>query len=237
MTDFNHDGAHDSAHDDPPLARLLADARALPREAVPPDDAWNEIRARIDAGRVQALAQLASDDTSTGEAKGGAAPTHVRVQRRAWRTLSAIAIAASVLAIVTISLRNGRVLRSAPAVAASGPTVTRGDSLIRDSARGNARGNDANDGVSSTMTSVLRRFDVAAANLTNELSTRRDRMDAAALATVDSALRTIDGAIAESRVALREAPDDPTIAGLLSAAYQQKLDLLRRAAELPQHSF
>ena len=61
----------------------------------------------------------------------------------------------------------------------------------------------------------------------------RSRLQPEAVAVIDSCLTTIDRAIKESRTALTNAPDNTIIAELLQLTYQQKVDLLRRAAELP----
>jgi len=70
-------------------------------------------------------------------------------------------------------------------------------------------------------------------DLTKELEQRRSRLQPEAIAVIDSCLTTIDRAIKESRTALAEEPNNTTIAELLQLTYQQKVDLLRRAAELP----
>lgn len=87
------------------------------------------------------------------------------------------------------------------------------------------------------MAGVFARYDGAATDLVNDLERRRTLLNPAAVAVLDSALFTIDEAIRETRDALKDAPDNATIAGLLEVTYQQKLDLLRRASELSEGSF
>ncbi|MEP6766117.1 MAG: hypothetical protein ABJB66_17515, partial [Gemmatimonadaceae bacterium] len=88
----------------------------------------------------------------------------------------------------------------------------------------------------STVSVVFERYDVAAKDLAQNLEQRRAQMDPATTAVIDTCLQKIDSAIAEARTSLSESPNDATIAGLLTAAYEQKLDLLRRAEELPLRS-
>jgi len=54
---------------------------------------------------------------------------------------------------------------------------------------------------------------------------------------LDSCLRKIDAAIAEARAALRREPRNAVLTQLLTVSYRQKLDLLKRAADLPTGSF
>ena len=61
----------------------------------------------------------------------------------------------------------------------------------------------------------------------------RSPLDPATSAALDANLRAVDQAIAETRRALLASPDDPLLAEILSAAYRRKVELLRRALELP----
>ncbi len=62
-------------------------------------------------------------------------------------------------------------------------------------------------------------------------------VDPETMAVLDSCMRSIDVAIAESKSTLKATPGNATVAELLVGTYQQKIDLLRRAAELPLRSF
>lgn len=73
----------------------------------------------------------------------------------------------------------------------------------------------------------------AAGDLAAALDRQRDRLDSATVARVETSLRTIDQAIAEARAALERDPSNADIVNMLDGTYRQKLDLLRRAAELP----
>lgn len=65
------------------------------------------------------------------------------------------------------------------------------------------------------------------------LGAQRAALAPATIEAVERALATIDTAIAEARAALFADPANESIAGRLELSYRQKLDLLRRAAELP----
>jgi hypothetical protein len=80
---------------------------------------------------------------------------------------------------------------------------------------------------------IYARYDAAAEDLARDLASRRSRLDPATVAVLDSCFAKIDGAIAEARAALQRDPNDAVVGELLSATYHQKLDLLKRAADLP----
>lgn len=68
--------------------------------------------------------------------------------------------------------------------------------------------------------------------LQEALESRRAEMDPHALAVIDGALRDIDAAIADVRRALEDDPDNDALAMALADAWQQKVHVLRNAAEL-----
>jgi len=72
--------------------------------------------------------------------------------------------------------------------------------------------------------------------LAETLELRRSRLDPATVAKVEASLRVIDQAIAEARRALADDPVNRTLVDILSANYERKLELLRRAAELPSRT-
>jgi anti-sigma-K factor RskA len=69
--------------------------------------------------------------------------------------------------------------------------------------------------------------------LTLTLEAQRGQLSPATIATLERTLRVIDGAIAEARAALAADPANDTLREVLSANYEQKVQLLRRASELP----
>jgi hypothetical protein len=69
--------------------------------------------------------------------------------------------------------------------------------------------------------------------LDDALAEHRAELAPATIAKVEASLRVIDGAITEARRALAADPANLTLLDILSANYQRKLELLRRATELP----
>ena len=69
--------------------------------------------------------------------------------------------------------------------------------------------------------------------LTLTLRAQRNALAPETIATVERALRVIDEAIAEARAALAADPSNSALLDVLSANYEQKVQLLRRASELP----
>jgi hypothetical protein len=76
--------------------------------------------------------------------------------------------------------------------------------------------------------------DYAAAirELSQTLAQHRDQLDPATIAKVEASLTIVDSAIAEARRALTADPVSPTLLDILSANYQRKVELLRRANTL-----
>lgn len=185
---------------------------ALPREVAPSDGAWSNVQARIEASRVRAL-NPAQQDAHISNAS--LQPIQPARTHRSWirSPLGTALIAASVLVAVTtlVVSKEGRV---------DDPS---GSQYVTDTAR-------------ADMTGVFARYDGAATDLATDFARRRARLNPETVAVMDSCLTTIDNAIRETRTALAEAPDNTTIAELLELTYQQKLDLLRRAAELSEAS-
>jgi hypothetical protein len=79
-----------------------------------------------------------------------------------------------------------------------------------------------------------RDLDVATGELRAALEARRDELDPATVAVVEENLRIIDEAIAETRAALAEEPDDAALRRSLVAVNEQRITLLRRALALPR---
>jgi anti-sigma factor RsiW len=68
--------------------------------------------------------------------------------------------------------------------------------------------------------------------LERDLASRKHTLSPETIAAVERSLRTIDVAIAEARDALAKDPGSETVARLLVASHDQKIELLRRAARL-----
>ena len=69
--------------------------------------------------------------------------------------------------------------------------------------------------------------------LTEGLAMRRHQLRPETVAKVEASLRVIDTALNEARAALADDPANRNLLDLLAATYEQKIDLLRRANELP----
>jgi anti-sigma factor RsiW len=72
-----------------------------------------------------------------------------------------------------------------------------------------------------------------ASELANALAAQRPKLSPSTVAKVEASLRVIDDAIAEARRALVEDPANRILLDIFSSNYERKLELLRRAAELP----
>lgn len=200
--------------DEKELQELHEKAQSLPRDIAPNPAAWAAIRDRIEQTRVRELVPTANAEVNTAsvnaeleESTRAFRPSHSWMRS----TRGAALIAATLFIAVTtvVVQRQGAIDTERP------------DSLAANSARDDLAG-------------VFARYDGAATDLQNDLERRRPQLNAAMVAVLDSCLSTLDEAIHETQSALKDAPDNATIAGLLEVTYQQKLDLLRRASELSE---
>lgn len=74
------------------------------------------------------------------------------------------------------------------------------------------------------------------AELRATLDTQRTHHGPAAVNVVDQTLAVIDTAIAETRAALTDDPDNPALVEILSSHFERKVELLQRATELAPSS-
>lgn len=79
---------------------------------------------------------------------------------------------------------------------------------------------------------LLADFERSASELQASLERRQSALDPRTRAILERSLRTIDGAIAEARVALAERPQDAAIQAFVASAFRQKIDFLRRANDV-----
>ncbi|HVT38397.1 MAG TPA: hypothetical protein VHE78_05110 [Gemmatimonadaceae bacterium] len=214
------------------LARLLDAVARLPRSVDPNPAVWEAIRNRIEARRVRPIA-----------ASPAGADTIVR--RAPWLAAAAVVLMAASSGLTALLLRvrpatptDRSPIAAMPAAGqASGPSA-------RPPAVAGGSADSARSPVTmplpqvlpasaSTADLVFSRYDAAATELATELSARRARLNPQTVAVLDTCLRRIDAAIAEARSALRADPGNAVISELLTVSYRQKLDLLKRAADLP----
>ena len=80
---------------------------------------------------------------------------------------------------------------------------------------------------------VERSYEDVLDELTATLHSQRASLAPATVETVERTLRIIDDAIAEARAALAADPRNAALVDILAATYEQKVQLLRRASELP----
>jgi hypothetical protein len=76
----------------------------------------------------------------------------------------------------------------------------------------------------------------AANELQAALDAQGGRLSPATIATVKRSISVIDSAIVEAHSALAADPGNRDLVDLLAAHYQRKVELLRRATELPSHT-
>lgn len=79
-------------------------------------------------------------------------------------------------------------------------------------------------------------YTTVARDLERELAERKHTLTPETVAAVERSLRTIEGAIAEARAALARDPGSETLARLLVAGHDQKVELLRHATRLATQS-
>jgi hypothetical protein len=200
------------------LRRLLESVAALPRSIEPARDAWPAIRDRIEAQRVRAIAPH------------GVGPMTARPRRIVWIAAAAvvlIALSSGVTVLVFRSRTTAQVVSAKPVSQPVAPDSGRTPIAPL------APGPRIVPAAGASIGLVFARYDAAAADLATELDVRRSKLDPRTVAVLDSCIRRIDAAIAEARDALRQDPRNAVVAELLTVSYRQKLDLLKRAADLP----
>jgi hypothetical protein len=75
-------------------------------------------------------------------------------------------------------------------------------------------------------------YEGAARALAAELDARRAALEPAQAAILDDDLRVVDDAIASTRTAVREHPDDSELRAELDRVWEDKLDLMRQVTDL-----
>jgi hypothetical protein len=141
------------------------------------------------------------------------APAIARPWIREWglRAAAAVVLVAGSSALTVLTLR----ARSAPPVAEA-PSSTGSTRAIAPAA----------------VRAVEQSYVGVVEELTTTLRTQRASLAPTTVATLERTLRIIDDAIAEARSALLADPGNAALLDILSANYEQKVELLRRASEL-----
>lgn len=140
----------------------------------------------------------------------GRIPSPRRRRARVWglRAAAAVLLVAGSSAVTVIALRSRD-----RAVADGGSTATAA--------------------APATVVAVERSYVDVVDELTATLATQRAALAPETIATLERTLRVIDDAITEARAALAADPTNDAIRDVLTANYEQKVELLRRASELP----
>jgi anti-sigma-K factor RskA len=171
---------------------LLAQVARLPRQLSPPAEAWEEIRRRIDAGKVVA-------------ADFGKQP-----ERAAWWRYGALAAAAVALIALSSTVTMLMLRPSDPVPASATPAM-----------------------VFAGVESVEANYAPTLETLRMALDERRDFLAAETIAIIESTLDVIDQAIRDATRALESDPANRMVYRQLAGAYERKVQILTRAAQMP----
>jgi Putative zinc-finger len=185
------------------LRALLGRAAALPTSAEPPAEAWQAVRARL----------VPRSPRNIGTRRDGRTR-----EWGGWTSGWGLRAAAAVLLVVASSAVTAIALRTRVAA----PTHR----LVRTTTVGAAE-------LPASARVIERSYAEVVDELTVTLDAQRGALAPATIATLERTLRVIDQAIAEARAAVAADPANGALLDVLSADYQQKVELLRRASELP----
>ncbi|MCC6930231.1 MAG: hypothetical protein IT359_14695 [Gemmatimonadaceae bacterium] len=198
---------------------LSRGAAALDRGAAPPPVLWDEISRSIAAGG-HSPARTPDATPARGAANGAVLALPRRTYTLAPRTLAAAALVLMALTSgVTALLLRSRATAPAP-VAASAPRAAPAPVAA-----------DGTGALPASFTAAESAYLSNLAELHAAFLAQRSALAPATVAVVERSLATIDSAIAEARAALVADPANQSLAELLSATYQHKVELLRRATE------
>jgi hypothetical protein len=198
-------------HDE--LRKLLDSTRLVPESVLPSEDLWAGIRSSIDLRKEVMLPVSTSVERS--------APGRGRSDRltRPWWAYRSVLSAAAVVLVIASSGLTALVLRvvqgstdrsavSAPGQAATGQVLPIGFRRAENE------------------------YLQTIAELRSTLQAQRSVLRPETVAAVERSLSVVDSAIEEARAALLSDPSNATLVDLLTASYERKVDLLRRATDL-----
>ncbi len=193
--------------DEESLRDLQARTAKLPREIVPPADAWLAIKAEIDRPRSIAT-----------NGRGAASVTPIW-KRRTFLAAAALLLVAGSSAITAIALNRRSV--NGVVETAQTPAVTRPVS------------NGAATPVSLAEFTLVENDYISTANrLSALLESDETQLAPETIAKLKESIKVIDAAILEARRALAADPANKQLIEMLSTSYNQKVDLLRRTTEM-----
>ena len=185
------------------LREFLRDANGATSEVAPPDEVWPALRAELENRKVIDLPGVFGRGYDRNAAR-----------RRTWWILSAAAVALIAVSssVTAVLMRGGNVVtvaRDASAPAAPASVVSMQE-----------------------VAQVEKGYLDSVVELTAALEAARPHLSQATIAIIERNLGVIDAAIAESKAAMFRDPGNRVLLEVLSGTYRQKLDLLRRAAQL-----
>ena len=195
------------------LTELLESVQSVPQSVRPPEDLWDGIRSSID---IRKEVVLPAGDRGLSDRSGAVGPHE---PTRPWWAYRTVLAAAALTLVVASSGVTAFVLRGD---GGSTTTMIGRDSLQLLEAR--------------VLPVSFRRSESAylrtIAELRATLRSQRDVLRPETIAAVEHSLSVVDTAIEEARAALLSDPSNATLVDLLTASYERKVDLLRRAADL-----
>ncbi len=196
------------------LSEVVADLRALPRSATPPDDLWSGIRARVRAAGQEAAGEGATVLELPARAAADVAARERSAVRGVRLTVVQLAAAAAAVALITA----GTMKLAMDAGAPSSLEVA-----IEDAA---APGGAAARAVSFEEGRYVDMID----ELEQILVEGRTVLAPETLVTIEASLSTVDAAIDEIETALTQDPASDLLLRLLTTHRNTKLGVLQRAA-------
>ena len=221
------------------LRCLLAAASDAPESIDPPESLWQEIEATIDPRRQRTAAIVPAErgDRATWQRMGlspaaeGGEPgpgSHRRLRRgRAWLAVAGLGLVVASSGTTVLLMRGAAGTEGTPAGGTATPSLP-----LRDAPSAVAGATLLPASLAAAEAGYL--SDVEA--LQHLFDRQRAVLAPATIAIVERSLATIDAAIGEARFALLADPSNDELARFLDSNYRQKVELLRRAAELPQGS-
>lgn len=195
----------DEIMDEEALRDLLARAKTLPRSIEPPADAWGEIRAAIER---PVRAERSTVVTSFW-------------QRPAFLAAAALLLIAGSSAVTAVAIGRRAESEQRAVVAGTASRAAPGGSSI-----------SAAPASLAEFTVIENEYILTASRLSERLEAQEDKLSPETIVTLKESVRIIDAAILEARRALAADPANAALVEMLSGSYEQKLDLLRRTAEM-----
>jgi len=185
------------------ISETVEAIRSLPKAASTPDGLWQGIAARIDA--VEPDAEPAAADVLRF-------PTRFAARRRFSFTAPQLAAAALIVSLFSATL--------------VWTAMSGGDEATPRVAIGSELGPAAR-----VIAAASSRYDAVVSDLELILEQGRSVLSAETLLTIEAALTTVNAAIDEIEMALREDPNSDMLHRMLSANQRTKLGVLQRAVD------